>query len=276
MRLLIDGATVWNGTGAAPFPGKVLVEGERIIDGVARRLAASPGTDRHRRPGRWPQASSASGKFRHCRRRARRSAPHGATLPERGRRHHQAQHLGRRRHGVGAVRGHRDDRCRGRSGCRGCTRDRSPGRGSRSRLGRGEARPQARRGRDLSLRLRRRGSARPVGGGQGSHLHRTGRRPRAGAPGEPARRQYRARSPLFGATEAALRGDLPHTQRDAQARYPRSSSVATTALPPIRRVPTPATSNTSWFTLVFRPARRCRRRPAPAARSCSAATSLAS
>ena len=30
MRLLIDGATVWNGTGAAPFPGKVLIEGERI------------------------------------------------------------------------------------------------------------------------------------------------------------------------------------------------------------------------------------------------------
>ena len=31
MRLLIDDAMVWNGTGAAPFPGKVLVEGERII-----------------------------------------------------------------------------------------------------------------------------------------------------------------------------------------------------------------------------------------------------
>ena len=30
MRLLIDGAMVWNGTGAPPFPGKVLVEGERI------------------------------------------------------------------------------------------------------------------------------------------------------------------------------------------------------------------------------------------------------
>ena len=30
MRLLIDGATVWNGTGAPPFPGKVLIEGERI------------------------------------------------------------------------------------------------------------------------------------------------------------------------------------------------------------------------------------------------------
>src|SRR5712671_3027850 len=31
MRLLIDGAMVWNGTGAPPFPGKVLVEGERIV-----------------------------------------------------------------------------------------------------------------------------------------------------------------------------------------------------------------------------------------------------
>jgi imidazolonepropionase-like amidohydrolase len=30
MRLLIDDAMVWNGTGAAPFPGKVLVDGERI------------------------------------------------------------------------------------------------------------------------------------------------------------------------------------------------------------------------------------------------------
>ncbi|MEA2800768.1 MAG: hypothetical protein QOE49_863, partial [Rhodospirillaceae bacterium] len=31
MGLLIDGAMVWNGTGAPPFPGKVLVEGERIV-----------------------------------------------------------------------------------------------------------------------------------------------------------------------------------------------------------------------------------------------------
>jgi imidazolonepropionase-like amidohydrolase len=30
MRLLIDGARVWDGSGAAPFPGKVLIEGERI------------------------------------------------------------------------------------------------------------------------------------------------------------------------------------------------------------------------------------------------------
>jgi imidazolonepropionase-like amidohydrolase len=30
MRLLIDGASVWDGTGVAPFPGKVLVEGDRI------------------------------------------------------------------------------------------------------------------------------------------------------------------------------------------------------------------------------------------------------
>src|SRR5260370_6720355 len=30
MRLLIDGAQVWDGTGAAPFPGKVLINGERI------------------------------------------------------------------------------------------------------------------------------------------------------------------------------------------------------------------------------------------------------
>ena len=30
MRLLIEGAQVWDGTGAAPFPGKVLIDGERI------------------------------------------------------------------------------------------------------------------------------------------------------------------------------------------------------------------------------------------------------
>ena len=30
MRLLIDDARVWDGTGAAPFPGKVLIDGERI------------------------------------------------------------------------------------------------------------------------------------------------------------------------------------------------------------------------------------------------------
>lgn len=30
MRLLIDGAMVWDGTGTAPFPGKVLIENERI------------------------------------------------------------------------------------------------------------------------------------------------------------------------------------------------------------------------------------------------------
>lgn len=30
MRLLIDGATIWDGTGSAPFPGKILVDGDRI------------------------------------------------------------------------------------------------------------------------------------------------------------------------------------------------------------------------------------------------------
>jgi len=30
MRLLIDDARIWDGTGAAPYPGKVLVEDERI------------------------------------------------------------------------------------------------------------------------------------------------------------------------------------------------------------------------------------------------------
>ena len=30
MRLLIDNAQVWDGSGAAPFPGKVLIEDNRI------------------------------------------------------------------------------------------------------------------------------------------------------------------------------------------------------------------------------------------------------
>src|SRR5262245_50639759 len=31
MRVLIESATVWDGTGTAPYPGKVLIEGERIV-----------------------------------------------------------------------------------------------------------------------------------------------------------------------------------------------------------------------------------------------------
>jgi imidazolonepropionase-like amidohydrolase len=47
MRLLIDGATVWNGTGAPPFPGKVLVEGERIVAIVPQsETLAADGADR--------------------------------------------------------------------------------------------------------------------------------------------------------------------------------------------------------------------------------------
>ena len=41
MRLLIDDAMVWNGTGAAPFPGKVLIDGERIA-AVAPQSASVP------------------------------------------------------------------------------------------------------------------------------------------------------------------------------------------------------------------------------------------
>ena len=47
MRLLIDGAMVWNGTGAPPFPGKVLIEGERIISVAPQSEAlAADGADR--------------------------------------------------------------------------------------------------------------------------------------------------------------------------------------------------------------------------------------
>jgi imidazolonepropionase-like amidohydrolase len=48
MRLLIDGAMVWDGTGAAPVAAKVLVEGERIaaVAPQAETLAAAQGAER--------------------------------------------------------------------------------------------------------------------------------------------------------------------------------------------------------------------------------------
>ena len=44
MRLLIDNARIWDGTGKAPFPGKVLVEDERIA-AVAPQAEALVGGD---------------------------------------------------------------------------------------------------------------------------------------------------------------------------------------------------------------------------------------
>jgi len=41
MRLLIDNAIVWNGTGAAPFPAKVLIDGNRIAAVVPQSEALS-------------------------------------------------------------------------------------------------------------------------------------------------------------------------------------------------------------------------------------------
>jgi predicted amidohydrolase YtcJ len=47
MRLLIDGAMVWDGTGAPPFPGRVLVEGERITAVASQsETVASNGAER--------------------------------------------------------------------------------------------------------------------------------------------------------------------------------------------------------------------------------------
>ena len=47
MRLLIDGAMVWNGTGAAPFAGKVLIDGERIAAVAPQaETVASDGAER--------------------------------------------------------------------------------------------------------------------------------------------------------------------------------------------------------------------------------------
>src|SRR3954463_13735049 len=48
MRLLIDNASVWDGTGAAAFPGKVLVEDNRIaaVAPQAESLAAADGAEK--------------------------------------------------------------------------------------------------------------------------------------------------------------------------------------------------------------------------------------
>lgn len=48
MRLLIEHATVWDGSGAAPFAGQVLIEGERIVAVApsAQIIAAAEGADR--------------------------------------------------------------------------------------------------------------------------------------------------------------------------------------------------------------------------------------
>lgn len=48
MRLLIEHATVWDGSGAAPFPGQVLIEGERIVAlaPTNQTVAAAEGAER--------------------------------------------------------------------------------------------------------------------------------------------------------------------------------------------------------------------------------------
>ena len=48
MRLLIERATVWDGSGAAPFPGQVLIEGERIVAvaPAAETVSAAEGATR--------------------------------------------------------------------------------------------------------------------------------------------------------------------------------------------------------------------------------------
>ena len=55
MRLLIEHATVWDGSGAAPFPGQVLIEGERIV-------AVAPATETVS-AGEGAERLDAGGKF---------------------------------------------------------------------------------------------------------------------------------------------------------------------------------------------------------------------
>jgi imidazolonepropionase-like amidohydrolase len=55
MRLLIDGATIWTGTGAPPFPGKVLIDGERIAAVVPQQepVADAAGAERIEAAGKF-------------------------------------------------------------------------------------------------------------------------------------------------------------------------------------------------------------------------------
>ena len=223
MRLLIDNARVWDGSGAAPFPGKVLIEDNRIAavvpagrgprrwrrrrtarrgrkvpdaghgrgscpsvvrrhparhgagraaargscaddhgcgpqapgrglhqcrlgrgrqdpprhrgarrdrPGRDRRAAPAggePRADRDRRPGRRAAPAPRPAELRRRRRRARRGPQDGAALPARGRRHHQAQHLGDIGTEFGSVRRRGHDRRRGGRRRRGRPHDRPAG-----------------------------------------------------------------------------------------------------------------------------------------------------
>lgn len=55
MRLLIEHATVWDGSGAAPFPGQVLIVGERIeaVAPAGQAVAAAEGAERLDAGGRF-------------------------------------------------------------------------------------------------------------------------------------------------------------------------------------------------------------------------------
>ncbi len=90
MRLLIDGAMVWDGTGAAPFPGKVLIEDERIA-AVAPQSenVASNGAERLDAAGKFLDAGHGRGpcppvlrrhaarhvRWASCRRKTMRCSP---------------------------------------------------------------------------------------------------------------------------------------------------------------------------------------------------------
>src|SRR5207253_1316363 len=91
MRLLIEDARVWDGTGAAPFLGKVLIDGERIA-AVAPQSAsiAADGAERIDAKGKFLMPGMVEGHS-HL---SFVDVTRGTALPARGRRHHQAQHLG--------------------------------------------------------------------------------------------------------------------------------------------------------------------------------------
>ena len=139
-----------------------------------------PRDGRDRRARRRAPAASAPRELRADRRRPGGDPARGADLHPRGRRQHQAQHLGRRLLPARAGRRARPTRTK---------KSRWPARSptssaSRSRLALalGQQRqalgPQRRR-LHLPLRVRRRGGARHDGGGQGPDLPRPGRRPAA-------------------------------------------------------------------------------------------------
>ena len=169
MRLLIDNARVWDGSGAAPFPGKVLVEDNRIaaVAPQAETLADAAGAERLDAAGKFLMPGMVEGHAHlsfvdtRARHGAGRAAARGSYADDHGRR---PQAAGRRLHQRGLRRGRQDPPRR-----RGARRDRA-GRDRRAAPAGGE--PRAHRD--------RRAGRRAAPASRPAELRRGGRRSRRG------------------------------------------------------------------------------------------------